>query len=184
MTSNRVVLEMATALRGAGVPYMIVGSYSSNMYSVPRSTKDAYFVIELTASSINDIVSRLGTGFMLDPQMSFETITGTMRYKIRHADVVFTVELFLLSDDPYDRSRFNRRVEQAFEDSRVFVASAEDVIVNKLRWRRRKDLEDVANIIAMQSVSLDWEYIHRWCDTHGTRELLASVVAMVPKQTE
>lgn len=182
MDSNGFVLEVANALENARVPYMLVGSHSSNMYSVPRSTKDADFVVELTATSINDVVNQLGAGITLDPQMSFETVTGTMRYRLRHADLPFTVEIFLLSDDPYDRSRFSRRIQRPFENSSVYVASAEDVVLNKLRWRRRKDLEDVVNVLTAQLVPLDWDYIHHWCGVHGTQELLKTVMAAVPKQ--
>jgi predicted nucleotidyltransferase len=182
MTSNQVVVEIARALKEEGVPYMLVGSYSSNMYSIPRSTQDADFVIQLATTSIGAIAGRLGPGFELDPQMTFETVTGTMRYKVAHSDTSFTVELFLLGDDVYDRTRFSRRAQRPFEETEVYVASAEDVIINKLRWHRRKDAEDIANVIAMSGDLLDWEYIHHWCDVHGTRELLASVIAAIPKR--
>ena len=56
---------------------------------------------------------------------------------------------------------------------------AEDVIVTKLRWSygggRRKDLHDAQNVIAVQGDRIDWEYVTRWCDRHGTRELLEQV---------
>jgi predicted nucleotidyltransferase len=45
MTSNEAVSKVAAALEGAGIPYMLVGSYSSNMYGVARSTQDADFVV-------------------------------------------------------------------------------------------------------------------------------------------
>ena len=40
MTGTEVLLDLTSALESAGVPYMIVGSYSSNFYGIPRSTKD------------------------------------------------------------------------------------------------------------------------------------------------
>ena len=36
--------------------------------------------------------------------------------------------------------------------------------------------------IAMSAAGIDWEYVHHWCDVHGTRDLLASVMAAVPKE--
>ena len=44
MTQPSHVIE---ALEACGIPYMLVGSYSSNSYGVPCSTQDADFVIEL-----------------------------------------------------------------------------------------------------------------------------------------
>ena len=73
--------------------------------------------------------------------------------------------------------------------SRVFdrvacVASAEDMIVTKLRWagdaNRSKDREDVRNILAVRGSELDWEYIRRWSTAHGTSELLDEIRASIP----
>ena len=50
-----------------------------------------------------------GPPFQLDPQMSFETVTATSRYVLHLADDLFSVELFLLSDDAHDLERFARR---------------------------------------------------------------------------
>ncbi len=63
----------------------------------------------------------------------------------------------------------------------VWIPTAEDVIVQKLRWHRDKDLGDVRNVIAVRSGELDWEYIRRWAGTHGTLELLERLVAALPK---
>jgi len=43
------------------------------------------------------------------------------------------------------------------------------VIIQKLRRRRRKDLDDVADVMAVQADRLDGAYIHGWCEHHGTR---------------
>ena len=43
----------------------------------------------------------------------------------------------------------------------------------KLRWRREKDIEDVRNILDVQgSLKLDWAYMRRWCELHGSDGLL------------
>ena len=64
-------------------------------------------------------------------------------------------------------------------DRDVFVPTVEDVVITKLRWshagHRRKDIEDVANVIAVQGDRIDWDYVNSWCDRHGTRELLDNV---------
>ena len=64
------------------------------------------------------------------------------------------------------------------------VASAEDVIITKLRWskngRRSKDIDDVRNVLAVQAGKLDMPYIRGWCDAHKTRELLEATLAALP----
>ena len=93
-------------------------------------------------------------------------------------------ELFELSDDPHDRSRFARRTTARVLGHDAFVASAEDTIVTKLRWlagaQRSKDRDDIRNILAVQGEHLDWDYLRGWCETHGTDTLLAEIRATVP----
>jgi hypothetical protein len=176
MTAEQIVYHAIAALEAAGVPYMVVGSFSSNLYGVARSTRDADFVVELGTKSPTEIADRLGADFLLDPQMSFETITGTYRFIASHRTSAFKVEFFLLSDDPHDRERFPRRTLEPLGDGQAYVATPEDVIVTKLRWskggNRKKDVDDVRNVIRVSGATIDWTYVERWCDAHGTRVLL------------
>jgi hypothetical protein len=77
-------------------------------------------------------------------------------------------------------SRFARRQQVDFEGRHAWLPSAEDVVITKLRWakggRRAKDLEDVAKILAVRSDRLDLDYVRRWLDQHGTRNLFDSLM--------
>jgi hypothetical protein len=54
----------------------------------------------------------------------------------------------------------------------------------KLRWAvsriSGKDRDDVRNIIAVRGDRLDWDHIHKWCDLHGTRQLLDEIRQSIP----
>ena len=184
MNARPIVLAVLEALEHFSVPYMVVGSFSSNVYGIPRSTKDADFVVQLEQTGIGAIGERLGPDFQLEAQMSFETITGTSRHRIRHPSSTFMIELFLLSNDPHDRERFARRTRLPVEGREAFVPTPEDVVITKLRWsrqgRRQKDIADAESVIAVQRNQLDWDYLNRWCDAHGTRTLLDDIRASLP----
>jgi hypothetical protein len=93
-------------------------------------------------------------------------------------------ELFELSDDPHDRARFARRQAATILGHRSFVATAEDMIITKLRWAtgggRAKDRDDIRNIMAVQGAALDWAYVERWAAEHGTSDLLLEIRASLP----
>jgi hypothetical protein len=137
MTAVDFVVRVIAALEANGVPYMTVGSFSTNVYGKPRSTKDADFVVELGNVNVSKLATDIGPDFRLESQMSFETVTSTTRYRLHHRDTQFLVELFLLSDDPHDRERFRRRVAGDIGGQRAFVPTAEDVIITKLRWSKQ-----------------------------------------------
>ena len=97
---------------------------------------------------------------------------------ITFALIDFTIELFEKGDDPFDCERFDRRVSiRSIELSAVvWLPTAEDVVIQKLRWGRDKDLSDAADVIAVQNEVLDWHYIHLWTREHGSDVALRKIL--------
>ncbi len=174
------------ALNKLGLEYMVVGSFSSNRYGVPRATKDADFVLRIVAADRERLYASLPANFKVDPQVSFEMITGTWRQIIDVPEIPFMIELFELSSDPHDQSRFSRRKRLTLLSRDSWLPTPEDVIVQKLRWahgaKRSKDFDDVVAVMGVQGEAiLDWTYIEKWCAEHGTLEVLAEAkVAAAP----
>ena len=178
MTGTDSLLKLVAAFEVAGVPYMIVGSYSSNFYGIPRMTKDADLVVHLDAQGWRTLPALLPDGIELEEQLGFEMVTATQREWLRVIDSLFQIELFRLSDDAHDRMRFDRRIRQTiFPSVAVSLPTAEDVIIQKLRWsrgaKRPKDFADTVAVMQVQGKSLDWPYIEHWCAQHDTLEVLA-----------
>ncbi len=188
MTANEIMFRFIEGFDALGVPYMLVGSYSSNVYGRPRLTKDADFVVQLDGDPMPALTKFLGAEFIVDPQMSFESVTGTMRYIAAHRTSAFKVEMFLLSSDDHDRARFRSRRLIDFEGRRLWLPRPEDVVITKLRWsmggNRAKDVEDVRQILAMRADQLDMGYIRGWTDQHGTRELFEKILARVQSEAQ
>jgi hypothetical protein len=183
VTPDAALVSVLAALDAAGVPYMIVGSLASNFHGVPRSTRDADIVVQLSAGSLERLRQELAQGLSLEPQGAFEAVTGTIRHVIALSGSPFVCELFHLSEDAHDVERFARRARAQVLAHTAYVATAEDMIITKLRWAigggRSKDREDIRSIIAVQGAGLDWEYLGRWSAAHGTTDLLAEIRASV-----
>lgn len=184
MTGDAAAAAVIDALERLGVRYMIVGSLASNFHGIPRSTRDADFVVELGPSSLASLGAALPPELSLRPQASFESVTGTVRHIVELTGSPFVCELFESGDDAHDRERLDRRARVRLLDRNAFVATAEDMIVTKLRWargaRRAKDADDARNIIAVKGASIDWSYVRRWCAAHGTQALLDDIRASIP----
>lgn len=173
-SGNTAIARLVDVLNAHQIAYMLVGSYSSNAYGIPRATKDADLVVESLGETFNKVMQELGDDFRADPQMQFELITGTLRYVIEYVSADFKIELFELSTDPFDLSRFSRRIkfESKSLGQTVWFPTAEDVVVQKLRWGRPQDVADAMNVLAVQIESLDWSYVTHWTDQHGSTDLL------------
>jgi len=176
-TGEDAVAALLDILNREGVPYMIVGSFSSNRYGVPRATHDADFVLGAEGIQWMKHLSDLPDGFELDPQASFEMVTATNRRIIEIPSLPFTIELFELSSDEHDQLRFSRRRKLTLLGRDAYLPTAEDVIIQKLRWsrgaKRAKDFADVVAVLQVQGPDhLDWPYIEAWCARHQTLDLL------------
>ena len=60
MSSDEATAAVIDAFERLGVPYMVVGALSVNFHAIPRSTKDADFVVQLGEHSIHAIAQGAG----------------------------------------------------------------------------------------------------------------------------
>jgi hypothetical protein len=189
MTSLEATAAVVGALEELSIPYMLVGAFSVNAYSIPRSTKDADFVVELQSGDLMRLANKLGPEFRLDRQMQFETITNTIRNVIEHRPTQFKIELFRLTKDPHHIERFRRRRRERLADTiwQPWMPAPEDVVIQKLRWGRTKDIEDATNILAVSGSGMDHNYIEQWTQVHGSNEMYRNLMrqlADLPKPRE
>jgi hypothetical protein len=184
MTADDAAVAAIDALDRASIPFRIVGSLASNFHGIPRATRDADFLIQIGPRSIADLAAALPDELHLEPQAAFETVTGTTRYLVTLRNSPFVCELFVCGDDPHDTARFARRQRVRALDREVCMATAEDMIITKLRWatlaNRGKDRDDVRNMIAVRGADLDWTYIERWSSAHDTLGLLGAIRESIP----
>jgi hypothetical protein len=164
------------------IPYMVVGSFSSNFHGIPRSTKDADIVLEFDTETWAALSEKLPDGLTLEAQGLFEMDTATRKEVVLVEGSVFEIEVFRLSEDPFDQERFSRREKvELSEGQHAWVATAEDVIVQKLRWAkgglRSKDLDDVVSVLLRKRELIDFDYVNYWCGLHETRPLFEKALA-------
>jgi len=177
MTGNEAVFALLKVFGDLEIPHMLVGSYSSNVYGVPRSTKDADLVVQISSEQMALLQVNLPESLKMEDQSFFEMVTATRKELIHVDGSNFQIELFHLSEDEFDQERFSNRVECEYaEGVSTFLPRAEDVIVQKLRWavgaKRPKDFDDVVSILRVQD-ELDFDHIESWCGKHGSLEILA-----------
>ena len=98
---------------------------------------------------------------------------------------MFKVDLFIAKDDPFDRAQIERRNPRAVAedlDREVYVLSAEDTILAKLRWYRmggeqsERQWRDVVGVVKVQGDGLDFEYLRKMAAELGIEDLLARLL--------
>ena len=182
MRSGEAVCALLDALASAGFAHMVTGGLVANAYGIVRSTQDADIVVQMEGGDFAAFARALPPALVLDQQISFETITGSRRQIVEVTGSPFRIELFFLSTDLHHQERFRRRIWKYLPDLErdAWIATAEDMVIQKVRWNRDKDRDDARNILAVQGDALDFPYIERWCDEHGTRNRLEDLRRSIP----
>jgi hypothetical protein len=182
MNSLQATAAVIAALEANSIPYILVGAFSSNAYGIARSTRDADFVVELKKGDLTKIMDHLGSEFRFEGQLQMELLTHSVKNVITFLPTKFDIELFRLGDDEHHRERFRRRQRLRISELNrdAWIPTAEDVVIQKLRWQRRKDLDDAVNVLAVSAGVLDWNYLEHWTKVHGTFDLLKQLRDELP----
>lgn len=182
MKPNQAVCALLDALQEAEIPHMVTGGLATNAHGIARSTDDADVVVQVDGSGLDRLASTLPSELQIGEQLSFEAITGSRRVIVTLRNHPFIIELFFLGSDPHHQERFRRRIHRYLPDlnREAWLATAEDMIIQKIRWNRDKDRDDARNILAVQSDTLDFDYIEGWCRIHGTHSRLEELRRSIP----
>jgi hypothetical protein len=172
MTIEQIACAVLDACEAEKIEHMLTGAFAHGLYGIPRSTKDVDIVISvLDENAFDGISTRLSAILAFESQFQFDTMTWGRRLVGKSVTKPpFKVELFELFDDPFVQSQFSRRrmIRSKQLQREVWVPTPEDVIVQKIRWARSKDLEDARDVMAVQGhENLDMNYIRMWCESHG-----------------
>ena len=181
----QVAFRVLEILQRFGIAYHLGGSYASAIHGIPRQTHDVYLVIDLGPEHISEIVRALEDDFYVDEHAVVRAVSDHSSANLVHFATGVKVDLFVKGNSAFDSSEFRRRVVVRLGDESprdVFVKSAEDTVLRKLHWFRLggevsdRQWQDVQGIVSIQGKRLDVDYLTRWADQLGVRDLLDRVL--------
>lgn len=183
MTIYEIVLEVLGRIDAKEIDYLLVGAIATGAWAVPRSTTDADFVIAAPPEAVNELLGSLPPQYTIDPQSRLKPFTGTMRWVIGVEGTEFRVEIFMQGNDPHhlEERRRKKLIHLPTLKRSAWITTAEDIVIQKLRWGRKKDLQDVDDILSVQGSDLDFAHIERWCREHGTLARLEEIRRSIPE---
>jgi len=153
------------------IPYMITGAWSVIYYGRPRASHDIDFVVELHKEKIKMTLAffkELSGDYLISVDDIEEAVEKKGQFNVLHLPTALKLDFWLLTDDLFDKSRFSRRKKVKVLEQPMWIASAEDTILQKLKWyseaKIEKHLIDAAFVYQVQESNLDKKYLQNWVD--------------------
>jgi hypothetical protein len=177
-------VAVTQALDAAGVPYVVVGSMAAARWGVARTTRDIDLVLVVDSELVDAVLTALDREDIYVPRdAASAALAHGGSFNVLHAASGSKVDVFVVgADDEFERSRLDRRVRAEVVGVVSWVATAEDVILSKLRWRldTRSEMQwrDCVEIAAVND--LDREYLQRWAPQLGVVDDLANLLGDLP----
>lgn len=182
MSQQGLLSRVVEALDDLGIRYMVSGSIVSSLQGEPRATHDADLVIDISPRDITLLVGALDDpSLYLDERSATSAVVRREMFNLIDSATGDKVDFWPLTDSPFDRSRFSRRISVEALGMRLVVSSPEDTILKKLDWSRKcggseKQFVDALRVYEVQGGALDAEYLRRWAAALGVLDLLERVV--------
>ncbi|OHB37029.1 MAG: hypothetical protein A2099_02220 [Planctomycetes bacterium GWF2_39_10] len=168
MSQQELLKKVVQALKDAEIQYMITGSVASSLQGEPRSTHDIDVIVAIQKSAVKKLVESFSPpDFYADEDSIFDAINKQKMFNIIDVKEGDKVDFWILTDEPFDQSRFSRRYVEEVLEIKMQVSSPEDTILAKLRWAKlsggsEKQFTDALRVYEVQFEKLDMNYMEYW----------------------
>lgn len=181
-----VTLDAVAAFAPLGIRYAVGGSLASSLHGKPRSTDDVDLVAEIMTAHVTPLVAAWGAAYYVDDEMIRDSIRRSSCFNIIHLATMLKIDVFVAGNDALVREELSRARRHRVSDDpprELVLASAEDIVLQKLNWYRiggavsDRQWRDVLGVLAVAAGSLDASYLRRWAGHLSVEDLLERALA-------
>jgi|ERR1044072_3991084 hypothetical protein len=187
-----VLLQVTITLEQQNISYVLVGSFASSIHGMYRSTADIDILADIHTEQIRPLFEALQDSFYVDEHAMRDAVAQGRSFNAIHFDSVFKVDIFVARAE-FALTQLNRRQLRKISlenDDALYVATAEDTVLAKLRWYRAGNetsstqWNDVLGVLGTSRSSLDLEYMHTWARKLGIEDLLQKALDDVEEESD
>ncbi len=177
MSQQELLTKVIATLGDHSIDHMVTGSVASSLQGEPRATHDLDVVVAIQETDIDLLVKAFpAPSYYLSAESIQEAISRKSMFNL--IDVVDgdKVDFWILTDQPFDRSRFARKYVEEAMGIKLKVSSPEDTILAKLQWALQsggseKQYTDALRVFEVQHGNLDLGYVGSWAIRLGVDEM-------------
>lgn len=181
MDIAQATLGAAAVFARCGLRHALGGGLASSIHGEIRTTLDADFAAALPVLAVPRFVQVASVAFHVDEDEVRSAARDLCMFCMTHKPDLVKVDVHVVPDTGHHKAEFDRARWIQIGDERgedVLVATAEDVLLQKLMWFQKggessqRQWRDVLGILKARAHNLDLGYVRAWADPQGTRDLL------------
>lgn len=179
MTLEDALKLFLSKLDECSIPYMITGSFASNIHGLPRATQDTDIVVEVEQKTLEKFLESLGPAFYRSKEAAMDALAREQMFNVVHLETGFKVDLIIRKSRSFSKMEFSRRQPAFYLGENRWFATAEDTILAKLEWSKasgsERQFNDALNIVKLQKDNLDRPYLEKWAKELDILDLLGTL---------
>ncbi len=143
---------------------MLSGSVAMGIYTLPRATRDFDFVVHLQPHNVEAFTAQFSGEYYCDTDAVKDAVKRHSIFNIIDHESGYKADFVVLKPEQYRQTEFERRKQIEYLDRKIYVVSAEDLILSKLIWiqdyQSAVQMEDIRSLLTAEN--LDFDYIRHW----------------------
>ena len=177
MLQPKLLIKVLAFLNENQIEYMITGSLVSSIQGEPRATHDVDILVNITREVIPVLIKAfMPPDYYLSQSAIEEAIQHKSMFNLLDTTEGDKADFWILTDEPFDQSRFTRKYEEKILGFSMKISTPEDTILMKLRWAKlsggsEKQFTDALRVYEIQFVNLDHSYMEEWSKTLDVKDL-------------
>jgi hypothetical protein len=183
MSQQQLLETVVPVLKSVGIDYMITGSIASSLQGEPRSTHDIDLVVVVPPQAIAPLLAAFSSpDFLLQEAAIRDALRHQSMFNLLSLADGEKVDFWILTQEPFDQSRFARRKTVLIGGNTYQVSAPEDTILAKLRWAQlsggsTKQFKDALRVFEVQGRALDCSYLDDWANRLHVEDLWQQIQA-------
>jgi hypothetical protein len=168
MLQPKLLIKVLALLHQNQIDYMITGSLVSSIQGEPRATHDVDILVNITRETIPLLIKAFKPpDYYLSQSAIEEAIERKSMFNLLDTTEGDKVDFWILTNEPFDQSRFSRKHEEKVLGVSMKISTPEDTILMKLKWAKlsggsEKQFTDALRVYEIQYVNLDLSYMETW----------------------